>query len=355
MEEKDKEEYMAQENTQSPEFQKVMSLLNACKEEVSKRVVGQKDVVEGILVSLLVGGHVLLEGVPGLAKTLLVKTISDISGLSFKRIQFTPDLLPADVTGTLVYQQGTGNFSVRKGPVFANLVLADEINRAPAKVQSALLEAMAEGQVTIGEETYKLPAPFFVLATQNPIEQEGTYNLPEAELDRFLMKLLVSYPSVQEEVRIIQGGGKQGNTPVTELLNAERLSYCRQLLDRVACDEKIVEYMVSIVAATRPAGNHGGSSSGKAGGGRAGGRGGKEEALHRYISFGASPRAGIALFHCAKAQALLSGRDFVLPEDVKAMAIPVLRHRLVLSYEAAAEGVTTDDLIARILSLLPLP
>ena len=346
---------MAQENTQSPEFQKVMSLLNACKEEVSKRVVGQKDVVEGILVSLLVGGHVLLEGVPGLAKTLLVKTISDISGLSFKRIQFTPDLLPADVTGTLVYQQGTGNFSVRKGPVFANLVLADEINRAPAKVQSALLEAMAEGQVTIGEETYKLPAPFFVLATQNPIEQEGTYNLPEAELDRFLMKLLVSYPSVQEEVRIIQGGGKQGNTPVTELLTADRLSYCRQLLDRVACDEKIVEYMVSIVAATRPAGNHGGSSSGKAGGGRAGGRGGKEEALHRYISFGASPRAGIALFHCAKAQALLSGRDFVLPEDVKAIAIPVLRHRLVLSYEAAAEGVTTDDLIARILSLLPLP
>ena len=355
MKEKDKEEYMAQENTQSPEFQKVMSLLNACKEEVSKRVVGQKDVVEGILVSLLVGGHVLLEGVPGLAKTLLVKTISDISGLSFKRIQFTPDLLPADVTGTLVYQQGTGKFSVRKGPVFANLVLADEINRAPAKVQSALLEAMAEGQVTIGEETYKLPSPFFVLATQNPIEQEGTYNLPEAELDRFLMKLLVSYPSVQEEVRIIQGGGKQGNTPVTELLTADRLSYCRQLLDRVACDEKIVEYMVSIVAATRPAGNHGGSSSGKAGGGRTGGRGGKEEALHRYISFGASPRAGIALFHCAKAQALLSGRDFVLPEDVKAMAIPVLRHRLVLSYEAAAEGVTTDDLIARILSLLPLP
>ena len=346
---------MAQENTLSPEFQKVMGLLNACKEEVSKRVVGQGDVVEGILVSLLVGGHVLLEGVPGLAKTLLVKTISDISGLSFKRIQFTPDLLPADVTGTLVYQQGTGSFSVRKGPVFANLVLADEINRAPAKVQSALLEAMAEGQVTIGEETYKLPAPFFVLATQNPIEQEGTYNLPEAELDRFLMKLLVSYPSVQEEVRIIQGGGKQVNTPVSELLTAERLTYCRQLLEQVACDEKIVEYIVSIVAATRPAGSATGAVSGKSGVGRAGARGGKEEALHRYISFGASPRAGIALFHCAKAQALLSGRDFVLPEDVKAMAIPVLRHRLVLSYEAAAEGVTTDDLIARILSLLPLP
>ena len=342
---------MAQENTQSPEYQKVMALLNACREEVSKRVVGQRDVVEGILVSLLVGGHVLLEGVPGLAKTLLVKTICDISGLSFKRIQFTPDLLPADITGTLVYQQGTGTFSVRKGPVFANLVLADEVNRAPAKVQSALLEAMAEGQVTIGEETYRLPTPFFVLATQNPIEQEGTYSLPEAELDRFLMKLQVSYPSAQEEVSIILGGGNQGSNPVNELLTAERLAYCRQLLERVACDEKIVEYIVSIVAATRPAGG----AADKVAAGRAGAKRGKEDALHKYISFGASPRAGIALYHCAKAHALLSGRSFVLPEDVKAMAIPVLRHRLVLSYEAAAEGVATDDLIARILSLLPVP
>ena len=346
-----KENFMAQENMKSPEFQKVMGLLNACKEEVSKRVVGQKDVVEKLLVSLLVGGHVLLEGVPGLAKTLLVKTISDISGLSFKRIQFTPDLLPADVTGTLIYQQGTGTFSVRKGPVFANMVLADEINRAPAKVQSALLEAMAEGQVTIGDETYKLPTPFFVLATQNPIEQEGTYNLPEAELDRFLMKLHVSYPSAQEEIKIIQGGGNQGGNPVSELLGGDRLLYCRQLLEKVACDEKILEYIVSIVAATRPAEG----ASGKAGVGRAGARGGREEALHKYISFGASPRAGIALYHCAKAAAIFGGRDFVLPEDVKAMATAVLRHRLVLSYEAAADGVTTDDLIARILSLLPVP
>lgn len=343
---------MAQENTLSPEFQKVMGLLQACREEIAKRVIGQKDVVEGILVSLIVGGHVLLEGVPGLAKTLLVKTISDISGLSFKRIQFTPDLLPADITGTLIYQQGTGEFSVRKGPVFANLVLADEVNRAPAKVQSALLEAMAEGQVTIGEETYSLPKPFFVLATQNPIEQEGTYNLPEAELDRFLMKLQVSYPSAQEEVKIIQGGGTQGNLPVSQLLNEERLAYCQQLLGQVTCDEKIVEYIVSIVVATRPAE----ASASRAGSGRSGGKsGGKEEALHRYLSFGASPRAGIALFQCAKAAALLAGRNFVLPEDVKSMASRVLRHRLVLSYEAAAEGVTTDDLIARILSLLPLP
>lgn len=342
---------MSQENTVSPEFQKVMGLLNACREEVAKRVVGQKEVVEGILVSMMVGGHVLLEGVPGLAKTLLVKTISDISGLSFKRIQFTPDLLPADITGTLIYQQGTGGFSVRKGPVFANLVLADEVNRAPAKVQSALLEAMAEGQVTIGEETYPLPAPFFVLATQNPIEQEGTYSLPEAELDRFLMKLQVAYPSIQEEVRIIRGSGNQSAIPVNQLLTADRLAYCRQLLERVACDEKIVEYIVSIVAATRPPE----AGVGKAAAGRNGVRGGKEEALHKYISFGASPRAGIALYQCAKAAALLAGRDFVLPEDVKSMARQVLRHRLVLSYEAAAEGVTTDDLIARILALLPVP
>ncbi len=342
---------MLQENTLPPEFQKVMGLLNACREEVAKRVVGQKDVVEGILVSLIVGGHVLLEGVPGLAKTLLVKTVADICGLRFKRIQFTPDLLPADITGTLVYQQGTGGFSVRKGPVFANLVLADEVNRAPAKVQSALLEAMAEAQVTIGEETYRLPSPFFVLATQNPIEQEGTYNLPEAELDRFLMKLNVAYPSVQEEIRIIRGGGAQGSVPVAQLLTAERLAYCRQLLERIACDDKIVEYIVSIVAATRPADAAAGRGAGRV----AVGGSGKEEALHRYISFGASPRAGIALFQCARAAALLAGRDFVLPEDVKAMAVRVLRHRLVLSYEAAAEGVTTDDLIARILSLLPVP
>lgn len=342
---------MLQENTLPPEFQRVMGLLNACREEVAKRVVGQRDVVEGILVSLLVGGHVLLEGVPGLAKTLLVKTVADICGLSFKRIQFTPDLLPADITGTLIYQQGTGEFSVHKGPVFANLVLADEVNRAPAKVQSALLEAMAENQVTIGEETYRLPSPFFVLATQNPIEQEGTYNLPEAELDRFLMKLSVAYPSVQEEVRIIRGGGAQGMVPVGQLLTAERLAYCRQLLERVACDDKIVEYIVSIVAATRPADAAAGRGSG-----RTAARGsGKEEALHKYISFGASPRAGIALFQCARAAAVLAGRDFVLPEDVKSMAVRVLRHRLVLSYEASAEGVTTDDLIARILSLLPVP
>ena len=331
--------------------------------QVRKVIVGKDQSLLWVLAVILARGHILLEDIPGVGKTTMAVAFSKTLNMTYNRVQFTPDVLPSDVTGYSVPDPATGKMKYQPGAVLCNLFLADELNRATSRTQSALLEAMAEGQVTIGEETYKLPAPFFVLATQNPIEQEGTYNLPEAELDRFLMKLLVSYPSVQEEVRIIQGGGKQVNTPVSELLTAERLTYCRQLLEQVACDEKIVEYIVSIVAATRPAGNHAGNPagsatgavSGKSGVGRAGVRGGKEEALHRYISFGASPRAGIALFHCAKAQALLSGRDFVLPEDVKAMAIPVLRHRLVLSYEAAAEGVTTDDLIARILSLLPLP
>ncbi|AEE17513.1 AAA family ATPase [Treponema brennaborense] len=340
------------------DFEQCRQLLQDCRDEAAKRVVGQQAVIDGILTALVAGGHVLLEGVPGLAKTLAVKTFSDLSGLDFKRIQFTPDLLPADVAGTLIYEQGSGTFSVRKGPVFSNLVLADEINRAPAKVQSALLEAMAEKQVTIGERTYKLPDPFFVLATQNPIEQEGTYSLPEAELDRFLLKLQVSYPSAAEEVNIVRGGGNPETVPVKKVFSAEKLGNCRKLLEAVSCDDKIIEYIVSIVSVTRPAPvKNAPSAALKLGGARniAAGAARAQDDIHRYISFGASPRASIALCRCAKAAALFAGRSFVLPEDVKAAAPAVLRHRLVLSYEAAADGVYADDLIAKILALMPVP
>ena len=288
---------------------------------------------------MITGGHVLLEGVPGLAKTLAVKTFAEISGLSFKRIQFTPDLLPADVTGTMLYNQNESSFSVRKGPIFTNIVLADEINRSPAKVQSALLEAMAEKQVTIGEQTYELPKPFLVLATQNPIEQEGTYNLPEAELDRFLLKVKVPYPMPNEEVKIVKAGGNPENIYVKQILDKEMLDKCRNLLDSIVCDDRIIEYIVSIISVTRPE--------------IAGAQKGND--ILRYISYGASPRASIALAKCAKARALFQGRTFVLPEDVKVCAPSVLRHRLVLSYEAGADGVTADELIDKIISFIPVP
>lgn len=330
-------------------FTEYKNLVAAIKSEAAKRIVGQEQVIDGILTVLVCGGHILLEGVPGLAKTLAVKTFAELSGLDFKRIQFTPDLLPADVSGTLIYEQGSGRFTVRKGPVFTNVVLADEINRSPAKVQSALLEAMAERQVTIGEETYALPSPFIVLATQNPIEQEGTYNLPEAELDRFLLKVLVPYPTPAEEVAIVKTAGKANEVPVTKILSAEKLREMQAVLDKVNCDEKLIEYIVSIVAATRPV------SEKKVISKIAVRTMPKKDDISKYISFGASPRAGIALLQCAKAHALFSGRDFVLPDDIKEAAPAVLRHRIVLSYEAAADGVTSDDLIQKILDLMPLP
>lgn len=327
-------------------------IIDDCRAEAAKRLVGQDLLIEDILTAFIAGGHVLLEGVPGLAKTLAVKTIAEILGLDFKRIQFTPDLLPADVTGTLIYEQNKGTFSVRKGPVFANVILADEINRAPAKVQSAMLEAMEEKQITIGEETYKLPEPFFVLATQNPIEQEGTYNLPEAELDRFLMKILVHYPTVENEREIIKTCGKAPNIPIKRIIKSEDITKLKNAADKVTCDEKLVEYIVNILTVTRPAINSAGTN-------------GTEKNIHRssvntnditrYINFGASPRAGIAMLQCAKVHAIFNGRDFVLPEDIKAVAINVLRHRLVLSYEAAADNVTTDEIISRILDFIPLP
>ncbi|MCQ2596449.1 MAG: AAA family ATPase [Treponema sp.] len=322
-------------------FADCKTIANRIQKEASKRLVGQEKLVTEILTAFIAGGHVLLEGVPGLAKTLSVKTFSEILNLDFKRIQFTPDLLPADVTGTLIYEQNTGRFSVRKGPVFANVVLADEINRAPAKVQSAMLEAMEEHQVTIGEETYHLPEPFFVLATQNPVEQEGTYNLPEAELDRFLVKLVLTYPDVQNEKLIVKSAGKASEVPVSRLLSAEHIKALRNLSEKVNCDDKLIEYIVSILNVTRPSGSNTKNMA--------------AYDITRYITFGASPRAGIALLQCAKVTAMLNGRDFVIPEDIKANALNVLRHRIILSYEAAADNITSDEIISRIIETIPLP
>ena len=327
------------------EIETCKKIVEACRKEAGKRLIGQDQLIDDILMAIVAGGHVLLEGVPGLAKTLTVKTFSEILGLDFKRIQFTPDLLPADVTGTLIYEQNKGTFTVRKGPIFSNIILADEINRAPAKVQSAMLEAMEERQITIGEETYKLPDSFFVLATQNPVEQEGTYNLPEAELDRFLMKLIVNYPTAENEIEIVKSCGKAPQIPVNRIISEETLKIMRMLADKVTCDEKLVEFIVSILTVTRPDASHKNQNSGI----------GNSSDITRYINFGASPRAGIAMLQCAKVHALFEGRGFVLPEDIKAVALNVLRHRIVLSYEAAADNITADEIISRILSFIPVP
>jgi MoxR-like ATPase len=308
--------------------------------------------VNGLLAALIAGGHILLEGVPGLAKTLAVKSLAQITGLEFKRIQFTPDLLPADLTGTLIWEPAKGSFTVRRGPVFANVILADEINRAPAKMQSALLEAMEERQVTIGETSYPLPDPFFVLATENPIEHEGTYPLPEAELDRFLLKLLISYPTPEQELAIVErspafaGGGVDNRDKLSPVLDKASISTLRGAADSIHIDGKIAEYIVSIVSATRPA-----STRAQAAGAQAA----KAQGLYRYVSFGASPRASIALHRCARIFALFSGKEFVTAEEVKAAAYPVLRHRIVLSYEAEADGLDADAVISRILSHVPVP
>jgi MoxR-like ATPase len=323
------------------------AILNAARQEMARRIIGQDEMISGLLTALVAGGHILLEGVPGLAKTRAVKSLAEITGLAFKRIQFTPDLLPADLTGTLVWEQASGTFSVRRGPVFANVILADEINRAPAKVQSALLEAMEERQVTIGENTYPLPDPFFVLATQNPIEHEGTYALPEAELDRFLLKLLVKYPGQDEEFRILDSlrnvctQAPAGVPGLSRVLDAAALETLRTAAGAVFIDEKIMRYIVAVVAASRPSRNQ----TGKTG----------REGIYRYISFGASPRASLALYRCSRVRALFEGRSFVTPEDVKAAAFPVLRHRLVLSYEAEADGLDSDSVISRILAMVPMP
>ncbi|MDR0450504.1 MAG: MoxR family ATPase [Treponema sp.] len=332
-------------------------LADSCRAELAKRVIGQREMIDGLLAALVAGGHILLEGVPGLAKTMAVKSLAEITGLLFKRIQFTPDLLPADLTGTMVWEQSAGAFSVRRGPVFANVVLADEINRAPAKVQSALLEAMQEKQVTIGEQSYALPDPFFVLATENPIEHEGTYALPEAELDRFLLKLLVSYPSPEEEMGILrQAWASRVESPLNPVLNREALALFRSAAEGVRVDQGIERYMVSAVTATRPPsrqapaplrGYPAPSQAPRAAGGG--------EGIYRYISFGASPRGTIALHRISRMLALFAGRSYVTPDDVKAAAYPVLRHRIVLSYEAEADGMDADTVISRLLAFVPVP
>jgi MoxR-like ATPase len=347
-------------------------IVDRYRREMSRRIVGQQDMVDGLLTALVAGGHILLEGAPGLAKTLAVKCLAAVTGLEFKRIQFTADLLPADLTGTLVWEPGRAAFSVRKGPVFTNIVLADEINRAPAKVQSALLEAMEEYQVTIGEQTWPLCEPFFVLATQNPIEHEGTYPLPEAQLDRFLLKLKVDYPGLEDELNIVRvngAGEKDGETGrrgqsvggVGLVLGPDKIEELRAAAARIHVDEQVERYMVSIVAATRPARDRA-ALRGAGGGARKPFYPGAEalaktqaEGIYRYISFGASPRASIALHRCAKIKAMFCGNTFVRPEDVKAAASAVLRHRLSLSYEAEADGLDADAVIVRILASVPVP
>jgi MoxR-like ATPase len=307
------------------------------REEIGRVIVGQEPLIERLLVGLLANGHVLLEGVPGLAKTLSVRTLAAAVQGNFRRIQFTPDLLPADIVGTLIYNPQDGKYHATRGPIFANFVLADEINRAPAKVQSALLEAMQERQVTLGGETMKLPSPFLVLATENPIEQEGTYPLPEAQVDRFMFKVLLDYPNQAEERKILDRMAfTSADTQVNPVIQLDEILRARQLVDQIHVDEKIRDYIVKIVLATRQPADF-------------------KLDLKHFIQFGASPRATIYLTVAAKAWALLQGRDYVVPEDVKSIGPDVLRHRIILTYEAEAQAVTTDALVKQVLNAVPVP
>ncbi len=305
--------------------------------EVNKVIVGQSEMVERVLLGLLTGGHVLLEGVPGLAKTLTVNTLCQAIQARFQRVQFTPDLLPADLIGTVIYNQHSGEFSAKKGPVFANLVLADEINRAPAKVQSALLEAMQEKQVTIGEETFVLPNPFIVMATQNPIEQEGTYPLPEAQVDRFMLKIRVDYPTRDEERQIMDRMASGTIPKVNPVITPEQIVQARKVVNEVYIDEKIKEYIVDIVFATREPKQYG------------------LDEMTRFIEYGASPRASISLNLAARAHAFLRHRGYVTPEDIKSIGHDVLRHRVIVTYEAEAEEVTSEDVVRRIFDTVEVP
>jgi len=324
-------------NLENNNIEKECQELTKLTNEIKKVIIGQDYLIERLLISLLCNQHVLIEGVPGLAKTLTVTTLSDAIDTSFRRIQFTPDLLPADLLGTLIYNPKSGDFTTKKGPLFSNLILADEINRAPAKVQSALLEAMQERQITIGEETHKLDDPFMVLATQNPVEQEGTYPLPEAQVDRFMMKLRIEYPNREEELRILreQASIKKDNS-VETVLNPEEIKKLRTLVDIVYMDEKIEEYIVDLVFATREPESFG-------------------LKISDLIQYGASPRATIYLTLASKAHAFIHGRSYVTPHDVKSIFYDVLRHRIIVSYEAEAEEKKSEDILKMILDTVKVP
>ena len=313
------------------------SFVDKINAELDHVIVGQKTMIERLLIALLSNGHILLEGVPGLAKTLAVKSLASTIHADFSRIQFTPDLLPADLVGTMIYNQKQDSFTVRKGPVFANFVLADEINRAPAKVQSALLEAMQERQVTIGDETFKLPEPFLVLATMNPIEQEGTYPLPEAQVDRFMLKVVIKYPTREEEQHIIRQQLAAVRIPPKPILTPEDILRARKVVQDVYLDEKIEKYIVDIVFATRFPQEY------------------RLQKLQSMISFGGSPRASISLAQAAKSYAFLQHRGFVIPDDIRAVAYDVLRHRIGLTYEAEAENITTENIIRDVLAVVQVP
>ena len=313
------------------------SFVSMIRTGMDRRIVGQEHLVDSLLIALLCEGHVLLEGVPGLAKTLAIKTLASLVDARYSRIQFTPDLLPADVVGTLIYSVKKEEFEVKKGPVFANFVLADEINRAPAKVQSALLEAMQEHHVTIGDDTFQLPEPFLVMATQNPIEQEGTYPLPEAQVDRFLLKVVIGYPNKEEEKQIIRQNIRGKLEPVKPVLDTREILEVQKIVEKIYIDEKIENYIVDIVFATRTPAKYGLND------------------LQSLISFGASPRATISLAKAARAYAFLQGRGYVIPEDVRAVCHEVMRHRIGLTYEAEANNITPDDIISDILDKVIVP
>lgn len=312
------------------------ALIDKLRQEITKVIVGQEKLLDRMMIALITGGHILLEGVPGLAKTLAVKTFSEAIGLHFQRISFTPDLLPADVVGTMIYNPKDGTFSPRQGPVFTNLLLADEINRAPAKVQSALLESMQERQVTIGDTTYKLPAPFMVMATQNPIEQEGTYPLPEAQIDRFMLKCKITHPSMDDERRIMNRFTGKTDPKVESVMTPDDLAAMRSTLDQVYCDEKVGDYILNVVFATRNPADY-------------------NLDIAHHIEYGASPRATLFLNIASRANAMLKGRAYATPQDVKEIAYDVLRHRVILTYEAEAEELTSEDIIAKILDTIPVP